>query len=199
MVVSCVSVSPSVVEGVVVVVMVVGITQLSFGPAVELGEANAGGNVEGLADLMFSRYVFVFEVTAALLITAAVGAMVLAHRERLTPRRGQAQMAADRVRAYAESGTHPGPLPAPGVYARHNAVDTPALLPDGRPAVDSISRVLAARGTARTAGLDDIKAIKAQLGVTPDATPETAGRSGATASTEEQADHSNDGEEPTDD
>ena len=31
-------------------------------------------------------YVFAFETTSALLITAAVGAMVLAHRERLTPK-----------------------------------------------------------------------------------------------------------------
>ena len=31
-------------------------------------------------------------------------------------------------------------LPAPGVYARHNAVDTPALLPDGTPSELSLSR-----------------------------------------------------------
>ena len=43
----------------------------------------------------------------------------------------QADLAAQRMRDYAESGKHPGPLPAPGVFARHNAVDTPALLPDG--------------------------------------------------------------------
>jgi NADH-quinone oxidoreductase subunit J len=36
-------------------------------------------------------------------------------------------------------------LPAPGVYARHNAVDTPALLPDGTPSQLSVSRVLTAR------------------------------------------------------
>ena len=80
---------------------------------------------------LFSKYVFAFEVTSALLITAALGAMVLAHRERLTPKPGQADQAAQRMRDYAESGKHPGPLPAPGVFARHNAVDTPALLPDG--------------------------------------------------------------------
>ena len=37
-------------------------------------------------------------------------------------------------------------LPAPGVYARHNAVDVPAILPDGTPAPTSVSRVLEARG-----------------------------------------------------
>ncbi len=129
--------------------------------------ANAGGNIEALANIIFSRYVFAFEVTSALLITAAVGAMVLAHRERLTPRPSQADLAAKRVRDYAEKGTHLGPLPAPGVYARHNAVDTPALLPDGTAAEQSISRVLAARGTVRSAPAmaDDIEELKRQLGL----------------------------------
>ena len=36
-----------------------------------------------MAELIFSQYVWTFEVTSALLITAALGAMVLAHRERL--------------------------------------------------------------------------------------------------------------------
>ena len=76
---------------------------------------------------------FAFEVTSALLITAALGAMVLAHRERLTPKPTQADLAAQRMRDYAEKGTHLGPLPPPGMFARHNAVDTPALLPDGTP------------------------------------------------------------------
>ena len=40
----------------------------------------------GLAQLLFTKYVFAFEATSALLITAAIGAMVLAHRERLTPK-----------------------------------------------------------------------------------------------------------------
>ena len=95
--------------------------------------ANADGNVQGLAQLLFTNYVFAFEVTSALLITAALGAMVLAHRERLTPKPTQADLAAQRMRDYAEHGKHPGPLPSPGVFARHNAVDTPALLPDGTP------------------------------------------------------------------
>src|SRR4051794_1958142 len=48
-------------------------------PAVGLDKANAKGNVEGLAELIFTKYVFAFEVTSALLITAAAGAMILAH------------------------------------------------------------------------------------------------------------------------
>src|SRR4051794_34149121 len=56
-------------------VMVVGLGQISLGSAVGLDKANAEGNVQGLANILFSKYVFGFEVTSALLITAAVGAM----------------------------------------------------------------------------------------------------------------------------
>ena len=169
------------------VVVVVGLSQISFGISVCLDEGNEGGNVQALANLLFSRYVFAFEVTSALLITAAVGAMVLAHRERLTPRPGQAAIAAQRVRDYAEKGSHLGPLPPPGVYARHNAVDTPALLPDGRPAPASVSRVLAARGDIRSASAlaDDIEEVTGQLGQEPSRMPETGGKDAATATSEE--------------
>ena len=119
------------------------------GPAVGLQGANSanGGNTQGIAALLFERYVFAFEATSALLITAAVGAMVLAHHERLTKRRTQADLVGIRMKRYAETGQHPGPLPTPGVFARHNAVDTPALLPDGSVSELSISGTLRARGT----------------------------------------------------
>jgi NADH-quinone oxidoreductase subunit J len=130
-------------------VLVLGVAQMSLGSVVGLGDVNADGNIESLADILFSRYVVAFEVTSALLITAAMGAMVLAHRERLTPKPTQADIAAAKVKAYAERGEHPGALPPPGVFARHNAVDTPALLPDGTPADASVSRTLVARGVVR--------------------------------------------------
>ncbi|CUR54523.1 NADH dehydrogenase subunit J [metagenome] len=133
------------------VTLVVAIGQLTLGDAVGLEKANEGGNIEQLANLLFSKYVFAFETTSALLITAAIGAMVLAHRERTTPKAGQAELAAKRIKDFGASGLHPGPLPSPGVYARHNAVDTPALLPDGTAEESSVSRVLAARGTVRSA------------------------------------------------
>jgi NADH-quinone oxidoreductase subunit J len=109
--------------------------------------ATSEGNVYGIADLLFSRYVWVFEVVAVLLITAAVGAMTLAHRERIVRRPGQRELAERRFRE-RPLGEAAG-LPVPGVYARHNAVDTPALLPDGTPSEASVSRVLVARGVAR--------------------------------------------------
>ena len=138
--------------------LVLGSAQALVGPAEGLGGANAAGNVEALAGLLFSKYVFAFEVTSALLITAALGAMVLSHRERLTPRPTQRDLVTQRMRDYAGSGKPLGPLPAPGVYARHNAVDTPALLPDGTISEISVSRSLKARGAIRSAPMfaDDI-------------------------------------------
>jgi NADH-quinone oxidoreductase subunit J len=146
-------------------ILVLGLAQISLGSAVGLTEANAPGNIQALADILFSRYVFAFETTSALLITAAVGAMVLAHRERLTAKPTQASLAAQRMRDYGDKGLHPGPLPPPGVFARHNAVDTPALLPDGTTAEASISRVLRARGTVRSAPAlaDDIEGVQRSL------------------------------------
>ena len=99
------------------------------------------GNVSGMADLIFGKYVWVFEITGALLITAALGAMILAHRERLGGKVSQRDLSERRFR----EGEHLAGYPAPGVYARHNAVDTPALLPDGTPSELSVSRVLTAR------------------------------------------------------
>ncbi|QYX78156.1 NADH-quinone oxidoreductase subunit J [Streptomyces akebiae] len=124
-----------------------------------LGTANAGGNVEGLAALIFTDYVFAFELTGALLITAAVGAMVLTHRERTERAKTQRELAEQRVR----EGKHLPPLPAPGVYARHNAVDIAGLLPDGTPSELTVSKTLRDRGQIRdvsTEALNDLKALE---------------------------------------
>jgi NADH-quinone oxidoreductase subunit J len=123
-----------------------GIGSLTAGRPAGLNDANAEGNVAAIAGLIFGRYVWAFEVTGALLITAAMGAMVLAHRERLSARPTQRSRSERRVR----DGRHVAGLPAPGVFARHNAVDTPALLPDGTPSELSVSRVLRARAQVRS-------------------------------------------------
>ena len=106
-----------------------------------LDGANASGNVQGLAALIFTRYVWAFEITSALLITAALGSMVLAHRERFDRRKTQRELAVERFAV----GGHATPMPNPGVYARHNAVDVPARLPDGSDADISVSAMLARR------------------------------------------------------
>jgi len=129
------------------VLLVSAVGSAVYGEAAGLGQAQPDGNPKALAQLLFTKYVWAFEVSSALLITAALGAMMLAHRERLTPKRTQKDLAGERIRRFAEDGVHPGPLPTPGVLARHNAVDTPALLPDGSIAPTSVSRVLQARGT----------------------------------------------------
>ena len=144
--------------------LVLGVGQVSLGAVTGLKAANAGGNVQGLAQLLFSRYVFAFEATSALLITAALGAMVLAHRERLTPKATQADRAAQRLRDWADHGAQLGPLPSPGVFARHNAVDTPALLPDGTPSEISVSRVLTVRGNMRPAPSTDVDRLTGSMG-----------------------------------
>jgi NADH-quinone oxidoreductase subunit J len=97
-------------------------------------------NVTTLARLIFTTYLYPFEITSALLITAAVGAMVLAHRERVKPKPTQRDLAAQRV-----ASGRPAPLPGPGTYAQHNGVDMPALLPDGTQSELSVSQVLSGR------------------------------------------------------
>jgi NADH-quinone oxidoreductase subunit J len=133
------------------VLLMLGIGNAALPTSKGLTNANAdGGNVMGLARLLFGdntrpgngigSYIFAFEVTSALLITAALGAMVLAHRERLTPKPTQRQLSEARIRSDQVT-----PLPPPGTYARHNAVDMPALLPDGTVSELSVSSVIARR------------------------------------------------------
>ena len=111
-------------------------------PTENLDRANAGGNVEAIAALLFTKYVFAFEVTSALLITAAVGAMILAHVER---RKEDRVTQPSRMRQRFAPGNYPGPKPGPGVFASSDSVATPAQLPDGSPADRSISKILPMR------------------------------------------------------
>jgi NADH-quinone oxidoreductase subunit J len=67
--------------------------------------------------------------------------MLLTHRERFERRKGQRELSQERFR----NGGRATPLPSPGVYAQHNAVDMPAVLPDGSPAEESVSRILSPR------------------------------------------------------
>ncbi|MGI5119132.1 NADH-quinone oxidoreductase subunit J [Marinactinospora thermotolerans] len=106
----------------------------------DAGVTAAGGSIPWIAGEIIYRYVIAFEATGALLITAVLGALVLAHTQRLKRRRTQREMARERIR-----GDHPTPLPGPGTYARHNAIDMPALLPDGSVSQLSLNPVLAAR------------------------------------------------------
>jgi NADH-quinone oxidoreductase subunit J len=112
---------------------------------VGLAEANAAGNVQGIAALIFGDYVWAFEVISALLITAALGAMVLAHSEKSATAKSS-QRARSIARFRGKSIATAAGLPGSGVYARNNAIDLPALLPDGTPSDLSIADVLHRRG-----------------------------------------------------
>ncbi|MET9721949.1 NADH-quinone oxidoreductase subunit J [Streptomyces zaomyceticus] len=143
------------------ILLTAGIGNASLTEFAGLGAANSahGGNVEGLAALIFTKYVFAFEITGALLITAAVGAMVLTHRERTERAATQRELSEQRVR----EGKHLPPLPAPGVYARHNAVDIAGLLPDGSPSELTVMQTLRKRGQIRDVSdeaLADLKALE---------------------------------------
>lgn len=122
------------------VLLIVGVGHAAIGTAAVPTAANSTGNLSGLATLIFTTYVFPFEATSALLITAALGAMVLAHRERATPKPTQR----DLVKRKVASGQI-APEPPPGVYALHNAVDMPALLPDGSTTDRSVSQAVSQR------------------------------------------------------
>ena len=151
--------------------------------------ANADGNIQALADILFSRL--------RLRLRDHLGAADHRRPGRHGARPpGAAHAQGQPGRAWPRSGCATTPSRAstsgrcrsPGVFARHNAVDTAALLPDGTAAESSVSRVLAARGTVRSAPAmaDHIEEIQRQLGAGWTRAPEVAGKSGAAASTEEQ-------------
>jgi len=100
-----------------------------------------GHLARALARELFESQVLPFEVLGSLLVIAVMGAMVLAHQERFGEPMTQREYSIRKIR----SGKWLAGKPNPGVYARHNAADTPALLPDGTPAAVSVPRVLVAR------------------------------------------------------
>jgi NADH-quinone oxidoreductase subunit J len=124
--------------------------------------STGGGNVANLGRILFTDYLFPFELTSALLITAAVGAMVLTFTERAKQGRlTQRERVEARIR-----GARPSPLPGPGVFATVNSVATPALLPDGSVASESMSELLDSTNRERLD--DDLRGV-ANAGVEPDA------------------------------
>ncbi len=116
-------------------------------------DAHSDEPIEALATTLFSNYWFSMELAAALLITAAIGAVLLTHGDRLTPKRTQKNVVDAKMAAYAASGRHVGQHTAPGVYAGSTAPDVPALSGETLEGVkESVPRVLRVRGLARTIG-----------------------------------------------
>ncbi|GAA4422581.1 NADH-quinone oxidoreductase subunit J [Actinokineospora soli] len=155
--------------GVGLAVLVVGALARALTDVTPLGlageQANGGGgNVANLGRAIFTDYLFPFELTSALLITAAVGAMILGYIDKSrSGKRSQRELVIARFR-----GEHdrPSPLPGPGVFATANSVATPALLPDGSVAPESLSRLIDAT-VAET--LDDDRKAVAGSAPGPDA------------------------------
>ncbi len=139
-------------------------------PAAGLASVNGtgGGNVSQIGALLFTQYLFAFELTSALLIVAALGAMVLAFTA--SDRAGKATQ---RERVVARlRGDRISPLPGPGVFATANSVATPALLPDGSVAAESLSAILDAEIATRLS--DDLAPVAAS-GAEPGARALTEG------------------------
>ena len=124
--------------------------------AVGLAKQNTegGGNVANIGEALFTDYLFPFELTSALLITAAVGAMVLAFTSRAGQdrKKTQQELVVERFR-----GDRVGSLPGPGVFATANSVATPALLPDGSVAAESLSELI--ETTAKETLEDDVTEV----------------------------------------
>lgn len=138
------------------VLLIAGIGNASIHKFTGLTAANSGGNVQGLAKLVFTTYVWAFEITGALLITAAVGAMVLTHRERTERAATQRELSEQRVR----DNVQVAPMPAPGVFARHNAVDIPGVLPDGTASDLTVNATLRSRGQVRDVSADGLARVR---------------------------------------
>jgi NADH-quinone oxidoreductase subunit J len=133
---------------------------------VGLAEANTtnGGNVGNIGQKLFTDYLFAFELTSALLITAALGAMILAFvgRDGKSAKKTQKELVEERF----QDGRRVGSLPGPGVFATANSVATPALLPDGSVSEESLFEVI--ETTDKSTLSDDVAEV-AGTGHEPDA------------------------------
>jgi len=139
------------------------------------GVQGGKGNIPAIAELLFTKYLLAFEVTSALLITAAVGAMILAHIER-EPGSRQSQKELSRARFLTD---RPQTLPGPGVFARADSVAVPAILPDGRIAEDSLATGLDPQEPdqmPRPTGREQLGSPDAALGTLDPAPLDSAGR-----------------------
>lgn len=133
--------------------MVLGLIVFSVYATKLAAPAGVNGSIANLGELIFTRYVVIFEVLSALLIVAAVGAMVLIFRTRRPGgHSGQREASIARFANWAEHGTNVGAKAGAGVYASTNAMDVPALLPDGSELESSVSGDLVKRHDVHSAG-----------------------------------------------
>ncbi len=133
--------------------------------AVGMTEANLPTNPEAIAHAIFGSYVLTMELTGALLIIAALGAMTLTHRDTVRKKPTQAELVDAKMEAYAATGRHIGQKPPTGVFAESNSAANPALTAGGEELSESVPRVLRIRGQAKTlAEISPITAARAATG-----------------------------------
>jgi NADH-quinone oxidoreductase subunit J len=140
--------------------------------------ATAGGkpgNVGSIGRLVFTEFLFPFELTSALLITAAVAAMVLTGASFRTTTHSQRERLVARFRG---ERARPTPYPGPGVFATTDSVATPALLPDGSVSAESLSEIVATADVGGKAARNGRSHVDAHALV---AAPEDSGRPGKEA------------------
>lgn len=134
----------------VMLVATVGIAVYVLPAQQQVVDPYSNAPITDLAKELFARHWFSMELAGALLITAAIGAMLLTHTDKLGPKADQHTMAEAKMRAYKERSRHIGQLPAPGVFANSNAFDTPAISGETLgPVEESVPRVLRVRGLDR--------------------------------------------------
>lgn len=122
------------------------VSPMASAPQAKAPVVDEVSNPVNIAFTIFSDHIFTMQMTGVLLILAALAAVTLTHSDALTVIKKQPETAEARMQAYAASGIHPGQMPAPGVYAGHNAPDSPALSgEDMSPLKESIPRVIRAQ------------------------------------------------------
>ncbi|MDR0432919.1 MAG: NADH-quinone oxidoreductase subunit J [Bifidobacteriaceae bacterium] len=136
---------------------------------VGIRQEQSGNNPEHVASMIFADYPFTLELVGVLLIAAALGAVVMTHRTRLTPRRTQRERSKERVRSSQVT-----PYPAPGVYAGRNATDVPAVDAEGRAIETSVPDAIRARGQARQ--LTGIAHLEIESAEPPEPDPDAPSR-----------------------
>ncbi|WP_043661557.1 NADH-quinone oxidoreductase subunit J [Thermocrispum municipale] len=160
------------------------LTDVTAAPASD-PNSPTGGGAGGLGRLIFTDYLFGFELTAALLIVAALAGIVLATRDRRNEgrKKSQKELVEARFRGEYKRKT---PFPGPGVFATSNSVATPALLPDGRVAPESLSDLIESTTTAQLIAKHERLATEAEDEADKSARALVAGKS-AEAQDEEES------------
>ncbi len=122
------------------------ILQTTYTAPVDYDPYVVDSNPLQIAVVLFQNFPLTMQLTGVLLIIAAVSALTMTSRERITPKVTQRDVAEAKMQAWATRGTRIAQLPAPGLFATHNAVDAPAISGTGGVVTESVPRVLRIRG-----------------------------------------------------